>query len=115
MAELINTIDDKKLAYAVRTGANNVIQMKDAVGKEIIIKHVLQYVTTNSSGEDVVCSNIIGSDDVIYQTLSATVSDCITSLFEIFGESGQLSEELTVEIIEKKSNKGNRFLSLELK
>ena len=108
--ELINTTDDKYLRYQVETGSNTV-QMKDCVGKQIMIQHILQNMTTNQDGEDKVATTLIDTDGLGYQTLSPTVADCCEVLYRIFREKIE-SGEMMVEIEEKKSKGGNRFLSL---
>lgn len=110
--DLIVTNNDKFLQYRVSTGSD-VIQLKDSVGKMINIKDIIQNKTTNQDGEDVIATSIVDRDGNVYQTLSPTVSDCCRSMYTIFGDEwGHI--ELIAEVVEKKSNSGNRFLSLAL-
>lgn len=111
--ELICTSTDKKLRYRVMSGTD-VIQMKDCVGKEINIMDIIQSQTTNQDGEDAICTSLVDADGTVYQTLSPTVSDNVQSLYQIFKEEFESRTGIHVSVIEKKSNKGNRFLSLSL-
>lgn len=111
--ELICTSQDKKLQYQVMSGTD-VIQMKDCVGKEINMMEIIQSNTTNQDGEDVICTSLVDADGSVYQTLSPTVADNVQSLWRIFKEEIEAHQGVKVLIIEKKSNKGNRFLSLSL-
>lgn len=108
--ELINTSTDKLLRYRVQTGAD-VEQMKDNVGKVISVCDIIQNITQNQTGEDVTCTSLVTLTGEVYQTLSPTISDCCQSLYSIFKEELE-NGGVNVEIVEKKSNKGNRFLSL---
>ena len=84
MAELIRTTDDKiKIYNAVNSvGA---VQIKDCVGKEIIIQDVVQLNTENQDGETVVSSTIFGEDGTIYSTISPTIEKALHSISDIFG------------------------------
>lgn len=109
--ELICTITDKKMIYNIKVGAN-VVQAVDSIDKEFAVRDIVEFLTTNSDGEEVVCTNLISDSGEVVQTLSPTVQEAAERLYDTF----DLHEEyVKVRLIERTNPRSKRkFLSLDV-
>lgn len=110
---MIQTTNDKKVLYKAQSGAG-VVQMKESVGSVIKIKNIIQFETTNQTGETVTATAIEAEDGTMYQTLSPYVAENCETLYNIFKDEIESGEGPSVEIQNRKSNGGNTYFYLNL-
>lgn len=95
-------------------------KLSDYIGKTIDLRHFIsQYVKMEDekTGEIVDVARCILIDDkgVSYGCISDGIKNSMIQIFAIYGNPSDLPQPLKVKVTEKKSRRGYKFLSLEVK
>lgn len=111
------TIESKKKIY---NALNNTSEtLSDHVGKVINLRDFIAHKAiyendeTGEITEDTRCI-LIADDGTSYSTISKGIASAIQQIFGIFGTPDLWSQPLPIKIIEKKSRKGYKYLTIEV-
>lgn len=108
--------ESKKVIF---NAINSAEKLKENIGKELALTNVIVQPTMGENEdtgevEEYLRTNLICDDGTAYAAGSTGIVTALHNLFNVYGEPDTWDEPLVIKVVEKKSNRGRNFMTIEV-